>query len=142
MLADIRHADCITAHEAADLADECARLDGIAFLAIAERMLCLELERMLEPRSELRGKVILARIELVAQERQRPAEVAEHAVVGLDVLVDLSAVNLEVDDLRVRRELIDLARHTVAEAHADAEQKVAFLNGHVGTVRAVHARKA
>ena len=42
----------------------------------------------------------------------------------------------------MRRELIDLARHTVAEAHADAEQKVALLDGHVGTVRAVHARKA
>ena len=70
VLADIRHADRIAAHEAADLADERTRLDGLAFLAIAERMLCLELERMLKPRSELRGKVILARIELVAQEGQ------------------------------------------------------------------------
>ena len=42
----------------------------------------------------------------------------------------------------MRRKLRYFARHTVTEAHADAEQKVALLDGHVGTVRAVHARKA
>ena len=42
----------------------------------------------------------------------------------------------------MRCEFRDLARHAITEAHADAEQQVTLLDGHVGPIRAMHARKA
>ena len=70
------------------------------------------------------------------------AEVADQADVDLDVLVDLGAVDLDVDLLGVERVGLDVAGHPVVEAHAERDQQVGFLDGGVDPGLAVHAHHA
>ena len=69
-------------------------------------------------------------------------EVADQADVDLDVLVDLGAVDLDVDLLGVERVGLDVAGHPVVEAHAERDQQVGFLDGGVHPGLAVHAHHA
>ncbi len=52
------------------------------------------------------------------------ARVAHDRDVHLDVLRDRGRVDVDVDDLGLRRELVHLARHPVVEARADRDQAV------------------
>ena len=73
---------------------------------------------------------------------QNPADVAEDADIGADVLVDRRGIDVDVDLLRVRRERVDAAGDAVVETRADADHDVAIVHGHVGFVGAVHAEHA
>ena len=70
--------------------------------------------------------------QLFVEERQGPAEVAVDADVGVDDFIDFYFIDIEVDDLRVRREIFDVASDAVIESGADGDQEVAFRNGHIG----------
>ena len=70
------------------------------------------------------------------------------ARVGMDrqldgqILAQLGRVDVDVDDLRVRGVVFHVARHTVAEAHADGQNQVALLCHLVRGDVAVHAQIA
>ncbi len=58
------------------------------------------------------------------------------------VLADLGGVDVEVDELRVRGELVEFAGDAVVEAGADREDQVGFVHRVVGGAGAVHAEHA
>ena len=58
---------------------------------------------------------------------------------GLHVLPDLGRVDLDVDDLRLRREVLQAPGHAVVEAHADADKEIRLADRDVVPVHAVHA---
>lgn len=58
-----------------------------------------------------------------------------------DVLIDLGRVDVNVDELRVLRVLVEVARLAVAEAAADGDDKVRRGNRVIGGLLAVHAGK-
>ena len=68
--------------------------------------------------------------------------IADDGDIGLDVLVDRGAVDIDVDLLRSGREGIDPPGDAVVEARADADHHVAIVHGVVGFVGAVHAEHA
>ena len=55
------------------------------------------------------------------------------------VLGDLGRVDVDVDELRARRELGELAGDAVVEARADRADQVGLVHRVVGRARAVHA---
>ncbi len=69
-------------------------------------------------------------------------EVADEGDVGANVLVDLGGVDLDVDLLRVRGVVGEVAGDAVVEAHAEGEQQVGLLDGVVDPRFAVHAHHA
>ena len=80
--------------------------------------------------------------QLFVEEGQGPAEITVDADVGVDDFIDFYFIDIEVDDLRVRREIFDVASDAVIESGADGDQEVAFRDGHIGSVRAMHADHA
>lgn len=76
------------------------------------------------------------------QQAQHLLGVADDVVVGLDIFVDLGAVDVDVDDLGLPRERVGLEGHAVGEAAAHRDQQVAVVNGHVRGDGAVHADHA
>ena len=68
--------------------------------------------------------------------------VADDRDVGRDVLGDLGRVDVDVDELRPRRELRQLAGDAVVEAGADRADQVGLVHRVVGRARAVHAEHA
>ena len=73
-------------------------------------------------------------------------QAAQHALavthdrdVHLDVLRDRRGVDVDVDDLRVRRERVHPPGHPVVEARRHRHQAVRVVHRHVGVVGAVHA---
>ena len=58
------------------------------------------------------------------------------------VLRDRRRVDVRVDDVCVRTELVEVAGHAVIKARANGDQHVAFVHRHVGFVGAVHAEHA
>ena len=65
--------------------------------------------------------------------------VADDRDVRRDVLGDLGRVDVDVDELRARRELAELAGDAVVEARADRADEVGLVHRVVGRARAVHA---
>ena len=59
-----------------------------------------------------------------------------------DVLRDLGRVDVDVDELGVRRELGELAGDAVVEAGADRDDQVGLVHRVVGGAGAVHAEHA
>ena len=142
MLADIRDGDRIFIRQLADLPDQCSRLDEITFFPIAERTLLAHGDGMLKPILVLCCKCPARSTELFLEQGQGPAQIAEHAVSCHDILIHLSPVELKMHDFGLRRKAGYLAGHPVAEAHADTEQQITLLDGHIGRIRTMHARKA
>ena len=71
---------------------------------------------------------------------QRLLTVGHHSHVGLHVLVDLTTVDIEVDDLCLFGIGLQVTRHTVGETHADGDEHVALLLFQVDGIIAVHAQ--
>ena len=65
--------------------------------------------------------------------------VAHHSHIGLDNLINLSLVNVQVDNLCLRSILRRHACDTVAETHTDGDEHITLLGLHVGSIRTVHA---
>ena len=59
--------------------------------------------------------------QLFVEERQGPAEVTVDADVSVDDLVDFYFIDIEVNDLRVRCEIFDVACDTVVETGTDSD---------------------
>ena len=78
----------------------------------------------------------------LVQQLQHTAGVADDVVVGQHVLVDLRAVDVDLDDLGLLGKGLGIQRHTVGEAAAHGDQQVALVTGHVRGLRAVHTDHA
>ena len=71
---------------------------------------------------------------------QRLLTVSHHSHIGLHVLVDLTSVDIEVNNLRLLGIGFQVTRHTVGETHADGNQDVALLLLQVHGIVAVHTQ--
>ncbi len=69
---------------------------------------------------------------------RRLLAVAHHSHIGLDNLVNLSLVNIQVDNLSLRSILRRHACDTVAETHTDGDEHITLLGLHVGSIRTMH----
>ena len=94
---------------------------------VDERVLLLPAAQLLPPGVEP-GAVGLQRPVLAGQLRQHLLDVADDRDVGADVLGDLRRVDVDVDDLGVRRELGQLAGDPVVEAGADRDDQVGVVH--------------
>jgi hypothetical protein len=92
---------------------------------------------LLEP-----GRVGAEGAVLGRQARQDVLGVADDRDVRRDVLGDLGGVDVDVDELRVRRELIQLAGDAVIEAGADRDDEVRLVHRVVRRAGPVHAEHA
>ena len=80
--------------------------------------------------------------DLAVEQLQHLLGVADDVVVSLHILVDLSPVDVDLDDLGLAGEGRGLQGHTVREAAAHGDEQVAAVAGHVGGLGAVHADHA
>ena len=76
------------------------------------------------------------------QQGQRIADVGGDADLGRLDLVQFRRVDVDMDDVRLRAELRDLAGRPVVEAGADSDQQIAFVERQIGLACAVHAQHA
>ena len=80
--------------------------------------------------------------ELAQEGLQRRFAVGDDRHVGAHVLADLGWIDVDVDDLRVRRERRVLAHRAVVEADADADDEVRLIDRIARVRGAVHAQHA
>ncbi len=69
-------------------------------------------------------------------------QVADDRHLNLADLADLGRIDVDMDDLGVRREFGKLARHAIGEARTASDDQVGFGHGEVGVLGAVHAHEA
>ena len=117
------------------------RLDDGIGLAIVERLLGPPGVDLVPPGLDILGLVLLGLPE-THHLAQRLGGVRDNGQVHAHDLVDLRGVDIQVDLLAVRRELLDQAGDTVVEARAQADHQVAIMHGMVGFPGAVHAHHA
>ena len=86
------------------------------------------------------GEPALARLvgDMLVQLAQRRLRVAPQRCVRLHVLADLRGIDLQVDDLGFRREVLQAAGDAVVEAHTDADEEVRLADRDVVPVHPVH----
>src|SRR5450759_431318 len=137
MLADVRRDDgAEVARQPPQAVDRELRKDDVAFLPVPERRLGLPRLDLLPPVRRVggahEGKELLQHGPRVAVERE----------IGLPDLADLDLVDVDVDDLRVRRESGELARDAIVEARAHRDDEIAAVHRPVRVGRAVHAEHA
>ena len=118
-------------------------LDGVqdlprsqAVRAMLHRLFLTQGEDVLLPRCML----ILG--EALVEQIQHPLGGAHDVVVSEDVLVDLRAVDVDVDDFGVGCEGGGVGGHPVGEAAADGDEQIALVGGEIGGVGAVHTDHA
>ena len=70
---------------------------------------------------------------------EHAAKVADDGDLHLADLADLGRVDVDVDDVGMRGELGELARHAVGEARTAGDDEVGLGHREVGVLRAVHA---
>ena len=81
-------------------------------------------------------------LDALQQQLQHSLAVAHDVVVGLHVLVDFGAVDVDLHDLRILCEGGGLQGHAVRETATHSDQQVAGVHGHIGGLGAVHADHA
>lgn len=110
--------------------------DGQAVLVIVVGVRLLPLVNLLPP-------VRQGGIRLVLHEQRKDGlHIAGEAERVAHVLVDLSGIDVDVDELRVLRVLVEVARLAVAKAAADGDDEVGRGNRVIRGLLAVHAGKA
>ena len=126
------------------LLDDVLRLDHIVVPVVAQREVALpvrDLRGPLPPAFGHRGghPVLQLLPHRLDQAAQHALAVADDRDVDLDVLGDRRGIDVDVDDLRVRREGVHPPGHPVVEARGHRHQAVGVVHRHVGVVGAVHA---
>ena len=67
----------------------------------------------------------------LAEQLEHTAGVPDDVVIGQDVLVDLGAVDVDLDDLGLARPGGGLGGHAVGKAAAEGDEQVALVDGGV-----------
>ena len=80
-------------------------------------------------------------LELGHDAAQNALGIADDGHVRFTNLANFGRVDIDMDDLGVRREFIELASHSITEAGAGSNDEVAFRHGHVGVFGAMHAHR-
>ena len=70
------------------------------------------------------------------------AQITDQGHIHLDVLVDFSGIDFDVDLLGILRISFEIAGDAIVEAHAQRQQKIGFLNGVIDPGFAVHTHHA
>ena len=117
---------------------------AVGLLVVAERVLRLPL-RELRRATALRSGMPASSWRRVSSARASPITSLQSPTIGTSadaVLADLGRVDVDVDDLGVRRERGELAGDAVVEPRAERDQQVGLLHRRHGRVVAVHAGHA
>ncbi|MPN16055.1 hypothetical protein SDC9_163393 [bioreactor metagenome] len=69
-------------------------------------------------------------------------QITHHMAVGLDVLVNLSRIHIDVDDPCILGKGAGLAHHAITETSSDDHQQVTGGDTHVGNLGSVHTNQA
>ena len=116
------------------------RLDHLTRAVVAQAIDAPPVVDLLPPGIQ---RVPIRHAAALAQHREH---VGDHAADGandrhvhLHGLRDRRRVDIDMDDLRMRAEVLDLARHAVIESGTDGDQAIGLMHGHVGLVGAMHA---
>ena len=143
MLADAGHVDRVVAPGFVDAADGGLRLDDARVgLVDLQRMVPLERLDVLAPVAGIgldAGAALVGRLEQLADD---DLGVPDDRHVRAAVLANLGGVDVDVDDLRVRREAGEVAGDPIVKARAERHQQIGLLEGLDGRVVAVHAGHA
>ncbi len=132
----------LAAGEVGDLLDHVLGLDDVVAPVVAERLGLASTRRSARATAAApRGRppASFSCFTAVHQRAQHPAAVAHDRDVDLDVLGDRRGIDVDVDDLGVRREGVDLAGDPIVEAGAHRDQHVGVVHGEVRVVGPVHA---
>ena len=122
VLADVGRDDRLAVGGLVHRLDHVLRLDlGVDRVLVAERVLLLPAPDARKPALEPRA-VRAQRAVLGGELGEDVLRVPHDRDVGRHVLRDLGRIDIDVDELRARRELGQLARHAVVEAGADAQR--------------------
>ena len=143
MLTDVGRDIGLSAGDLPQRFDDFLGLDQLAVAVVAQAIIRFPLSDLLPPRID---PVAVGTLVGLAQRFQDIAQhdfdVTDDRDVHFHVLGDRSGVDVDVNDFGARAELFDVAGDAVVEARAHREQHIAFVHGHVGLVRAVHAKHA
>ena len=83
--------------------------------------------------------LVVVLIEQCGEGRQRLLTVGHHSHIGLYILVYLAAVDIQMDNLSLLGVGLQIARHTIAEAHTNGYEHVTLLFLQVDGIVAMHA---
>ena len=139
MLADVGHDKRFAFRQTPDVVDHVRRVQVAIvgqILDVAYRGVALERVDAREPRGAV------ARLHERQPFVERLAQVLRDPDVHADVLVELRAIDVDVDLLRGRRVGLEVPGDAIVEPHAERDQQVGFLNRVVHPRLAVHAHHA
>ena len=134
MLSDICDDDRVALCELVELFDDHRACQPV--FAVEKRVLGLHLGDLIHP------LVVVLLLKLRVEVMQYFLEVSDDRLMHLDILVDLSGIDINVDDLGAGREFVGVSDHAVRETGAHRDQKVAFADSQIGSLGAVHADHA
>ena len=135
ILAHFRGDDGLALAGPVDLADHVLRLEAAIVLPL-QRVLALPLQNALVPLRMRRLR------HLLHQRAKHVLHVAHDGQRHRDVLADLRRVDVDMDELGVRREHVQLAGDAVVKARADRDDQVGLVQRVVSVGGPVHARHA
>ena len=117
------------------------RLDGLQHLVGVEDAVLFQGQLLVGEHPLLPLGVVVGG-QLLVEQLQHPPGVADDVVVGLDVLVHLRPVDVNLDNFGLPGKGLGVGGHPVGEPAANGDEQVALVGGVVGGVGAVHADHA
>ncbi len=132
VLADLACDDTLAVQDVAEFLDDVLRAK-VAVIAVAEGVLRLPGADPTDP-----ARRITALLHPLEDRLEDSFDVTHDRDIDDLVLPDLGRVDIDMDDRRVRREGLNLARHPVIEPDADGYQEVALRHRVVRGLGAVH----
>ena len=136
VLPDVRGENRFVLHHGGQVADKQARLDEILTRFAARRVAELVVEHLTLP---FRRHGVL---HPVGQSAQHLADVADNRDIDRHILADFSRVDVDMNDVRLLRDLLGRADRAVAHARAAQDHQVRLLHRHVRAGAAIHADHA
>ena len=107
-----------------------------------QRLVLTGLKVLLHCQNVLFPLLVVVLGQVLVQHLQHAAGRADDMVICQHILVDLSAVDVDVDDLGLLGEGGGIEGHTVGEAAAHGDQQIALIAGDIGATGAMHADHA
>src|SRR5690349_6278578 len=90
----------------------------------------------------LKPSLVVSRVAISDQSAKRFLSIGVNGNVRFNYFVDLRFVNVNVDDFRLLRITVYIARHAVIETHSDADEHITLFRIYVRPVVSVHAEES